>query len=59
MAAHGRKYRKVAEGRDGARRFEPREALELVRRGEEDAWRALERAGWLEPATDAGAPPAS
>jgi hypothetical protein len=34
----------------GLLRFEPREAVELVRRGEEDAWRALERAGWLEPA---------
>jgi predicted acylesterase/phospholipase RssA len=34
----------------GLLRFEPREAVELMRRGEEDAWRALERAGWLEPA---------
>jgi hypothetical protein len=25
-------------------------AEELMRRGEEDAWRALERAGWLAPA---------
>jgi len=33
MAAHGRKYRKVAEGRDGARRFEPREALERIKTG--------------------------
>jgi predicted acylesterase/phospholipase RssA len=32
--------------------FEPREAVELVRRGEEDAWRALARAGWLEPAAE-------
>ncbi len=32
----------------GMLRFDPREAVELVRRGEEDAWRALDRAGWLE-----------
>ncbi len=42
----------------GMLRFEPREALELVRRGEEDAWRALERAGWLEPAAAGSAPTA-
>jgi len=43
----------------GLLRFEPREALELVRRGEEDAWRALERAGWLAPEGAAEPPPAS
>lgn len=31
-------------------RFEPRDARELMKRGERDAWEALERAGWLEPA---------
>jgi predicted acylesterase/phospholipase RssA len=31
--------------------FDPAHAAELIGRGEEDAWRALERAGWLEPAT--------
>ncbi|HEY2956181.1 MAG TPA: patatin-like phospholipase family protein [Candidatus Eisenbacteria bacterium] len=31
--------------------FEPAHAVQLIRRGEEDAWGALERAGWL-----AGAP---
>jgi predicted acylesterase/phospholipase RssA len=30
--------------------FRPAVAAELVRRGEVDAWRALERAGWLAPA---------
>jgi predicted acylesterase/phospholipase RssA len=29
--------------------IDPRNSAELMRRGEEDAWRALERAGWLEP----------
>jgi predicted acylesterase/phospholipase RssA len=30
--------------------FDPANARELIRRGEEDAWRALEHAGWLAPA---------
>jgi len=30
--------------------FEPAHAAELIRRGEEDAWEALERAGWLSTA---------
>ena len=38
----------------GILHFEPREAVELVRRGEQDAWRALEVAGWL--ASAGGAP---
>jgi predicted acylesterase/phospholipase RssA len=29
--------------------FDPAHAGALIARGEEDAWRALERAGWLEP----------
>jgi len=29
--------------------FDPANAAELIRRGEEDAWRALERAGWVAP----------
>lgn len=34
--------------------FDPVNALELMARGERDAWAALERAGWLEPAGPAG-----
>jgi hypothetical protein len=30
--------------------FGPARAAELIRRGEEDAWGALERAGWLSAA---------
>ena len=33
--------------------FDPALAADLIRRGEEDAWLALERAGWLEAAADA------
>jgi predicted acylesterase/phospholipase RssA len=33
--------------------FDPAHARELIRRGEADAWRALDRAGWLEPARGA------
>ena len=29
--------------------FDPGTSEGLMRRGEEDAWRALDRAGWLEP----------
>lgn len=35
--------------------FDPRQAIELVARGERDAWTALARAGWLAPAPAAGA----
>jgi predicted acylesterase/phospholipase RssA len=31
----------------GVMDFSPAHAAELIRRGEEDAWKALERAGWL------------
>ena len=34
----------------GVMDFSPERAAELIRRGEEDAWAALERAGWLAPA---------
>ena len=34
----------------GLLRFDPHDTAELVRRGEQDAWRALEAAGWLAPA---------
>jgi predicted acylesterase/phospholipase RssA len=30
--------------------FDPAIMAELIRRGEADAWRALERSGWIEPA---------
>jgi hypothetical protein len=30
--------------------FDPANARELIRRGEADAWRALERARWVVPA---------
>ena len=33
MAAHGKKYRKVAEGHDGRQRYQPREALERLKSG--------------------------
>ncbi|HYM79894.1 MAG TPA: patatin-like phospholipase family protein [Candidatus Limnocylindria bacterium] len=33
----------------GLLRFDPANARELMRRGERDAWTALDRAGWLEP----------
>ena len=33
MAAHGKLYRKAAEGHDGVRRYQPREALERLKRG--------------------------
>jgi large subunit ribosomal protein L1 len=33
MAAHGKLYRKAAEGHDGVRRYQPREALEQLKRG--------------------------
>jgi len=33
MAAHGKKYRKAAEGNDGLQRFQPREALERIKHG--------------------------
>jgi hypothetical protein len=29
--------------------FDPANSVELIRRGEADGWRCLERAGWLEP----------
>jgi hypothetical protein len=29
--------------------FDPKTALDLMQRGEQDAWEALDRAGWLEP----------
>jgi predicted acylesterase/phospholipase RssA len=34
----------------GVMEFAPAHAAELIRRGEADAWSALERAGWLAPA---------
>jgi predicted acylesterase/phospholipase RssA len=37
--------------------FDPAHAAALVARGEEDAWRALERAGWLAEGTRAAAGP--
>ncbi len=40
-------------------RFEPRESEQLMLRGEQDAWDALERAGWVVPAAAARAPEAS
>jgi len=33
MAAHGKLYRKAAEGHDGVQRYQPREALERLKRG--------------------------
>ena len=36
--------------------FDPENAEELMRRGEADAWRALEQAGWTRPETPAPAP---
>ena len=33
--------------------FDPATAAALIERGEEDGWRALERAGWLAPAAGA------
>jgi NTE family protein len=30
--------------------FDPESAARLIERGEQDAWKALERSGWLEPA---------
>jgi large subunit ribosomal protein L1 len=33
MAAHGKRYRKAAEGHDPLRRFQPREALERIKHG--------------------------
>ena len=33
MAAHGKKYRKAAEGNDGVQRYQPREALERLKGG--------------------------
>jgi large subunit ribosomal protein L1 len=33
MAAHGKKYRKAAEGNDGVQRYQPREALERLKSG--------------------------
>jgi predicted acylesterase/phospholipase RssA len=38
----------------GFMRIEPHESAELQRRGEDDAWRALERAGWVEAFLEAG-----
>lgn len=32
--------------------FDPKSAAELMKCGESDAWSALERAGWIEPAND-------
>jgi predicted acylesterase/phospholipase RssA len=32
--------------------FDPEHAAQLIERGEDDAWRTLERAGWLEPVAD-------
>jgi large subunit ribosomal protein L1 len=33
MAAHGKLYRKAAQGHDGVQRYQPREALERLKRG--------------------------
>ena len=33
MAAHGKKYRKAAEGHDGVQRYQPHEALERLKSG--------------------------
>jgi large subunit ribosomal protein L1 len=33
MAAHGKKYRQVAEGHDGRQRYQPREAIERLKTG--------------------------
>ena len=35
--------------------FDPANAATLIQRGEQDAWRALEHAGWLAPAESPGA----
>ena len=39
----------VGASRDLHIDIDPKNSAELMRRGEEDAWRAHERAGWLEP----------
>jgi predicted acylesterase/phospholipase RssA len=38
----------------GLLEFHPHTAQALIERGMEDTWRALERAGWLAPAAEAG-----
>ena len=40
-------YRRRDSGTVDVLGFDPEHATELIRLGEEDAWRALEKAGWL------------